>query len=488
MPVIEPYLVAAAILVLAGVAVSKVAARSGIPAVLLFLVIGMLAGSDGIGGIEFDDHQLARSVGVIALTFILFDGGLSTSWRRVRPALPSGLALASLGVVITAGVTGLAATWVLDVPVEIGLLLGAIVSSTDAAAVFSVLRSRGAGLGGGTQPILELESGTNDPMAVFLTIALIEVAGPDGAGPGELMLLFLQQLAIGAVIGLVVAWVAQQLVNRSNLEYDGLYPVASLSIALLTYGAATSLGGSGFLAVYLAGIRLGNTDLLHRASLRRFHDALAWLSQIAMFLVLGLLVFPSRLPEVAGSALLVSAVLILVARPLAVGASLALSRMPVRERAMVAWVGLRGAVPIVLATFPLGEELPEAQLVFDVVFFVVLTSVLVQGTTLPVVSRLLGVSESRRPRPPYPFEPAGSLPDGTSLHEIDVPADAPIAGRRLVDLGLPERALVVLITRDDRFVLPQGRTAVEAGDVLLVLSDAATARRVAELVAGDDTG
>jgi potassium/hydrogen antiporter len=492
---VEPYLLAAAVLVLVGVAASKLAGRLGVPSLLLFLAVGMLAGSDGPGRIAFADVDVAQAVGVSALALILFDGGISTRWSDVRPVLGTGVALATLGVVVTAGVTGVVASWALGVPLETGLLLGAIVSSTDAAAVFSVLRSRGARLRSRVAATLELESGSNDPMAVFLTLAMIEVIGTEsepGAATWTLAPMFVQQLVVGTLVGLGVARAARWAINRSSLGYEGLYPVVSLAVVLLTYSGAAMLGGSGFLAVYLCGLVLGNGELLHRNSLLRFHDAIAWLAQIGMFLVLGLLVFPSDLADVAGPALLISAVLILVARPLATVLASVTSSVPWRERLMVSWVGLRGAVPIILATFPLVEDVPEAALLFDVVFFVVLTSILVQGTTIPFVADRLRVTERTPTRPPSPLESVSALPDGTSLHEIEVRPGSAAAGCRLVELGLPGRALVVLVNRGDAFLVPQGATALEPGDVVLVLADDPTARQVGAILAepapdGDET-
>lgn len=468
---LELELLAGSVLVLLAIFASRLAGRLGVPALLLFLGLGMLAGSDGPGGIDFDDAELAQAIGIGALALILFDGGLSTSWAQVRPIALRGAVLATVGVAVTAGVVGVAAAAILDVPVEVGLLLGAIISSTDAAAVFAVLRSRQAGLRGGVQPTLELESGANDPMAALLTITMIEVITGDGGSPLGITVLLVVQLVIGALVGLAVGWLARALVNHLSLGTDGLYPVLTLAMALGSYAGAALVGGSGFIAVYLCGLYLGNQELLHRNSIIRFHDAVAWLSQIAMFLVLGLLVFPSRLPEVAGSALLVAIVLAFVARPLGVFASLLPFRVPWRQQAVVSWVGLRGATPIILATFPLVEGIAEAELIFDVVFFVVLTSVLVQGTTLEPVARLFGVTEPYAARPPAPLEAGAPLPDGTALRQVHIPVGSYGDGRPLVGAGLPPRALIVLVERGGTYIVPTGATRLEAGDAVLILAD-----------------
>jgi cell volume regulation protein A len=471
MVTIEPALIVGAVLVVAGILASTTASRLGIPTLLLFLALGMAAGSDGVGGLQFDDAELAQSIGVTALALILFDGGLSTRWASVRPALGPGTVLATVGVLVTAGITGLAATWVFGLPVEVGLLLGAIVSSTDAAAVFSVLRSRRSGLAGTIQPTLELESGANDPMAVLLTIGLIELATGAAGSWVELLPAFALQIAVGSAVGLLGGRLGGLLLNRVRLDADGLYPVLSLAVAVGTYAGAVLLGGSGFLAVYLAGLWLANHDLLHRNSVVRFHDAIAWLAQIGMFLVLGLLVYPSRLPEVAGRSLVVALVLVLVARPVATLLVLTPFRVPWRHQAVVGWVGLRGATPIILATFPLVEGLPQAQLIFDAVFFVVLTSILVQGTTVGPVARLFQATVPVRERAPAPLEAGQTLADGTALREVVVEAASFGAGRSLVELHLPSRALVVLVERDRAFIVPTGATRLAPGDQVLILAD-----------------
>ncbi|BAJ64902.1 potassium/proton antiporter [Anaerolinea thermophila] len=293
-------LIAAALLLLFSVLISKISDRFGVPTLLLFLILGMLAGSDGPGGIYFDNPAQAQFIGVIALVLILFSGGLDTEWRHIQPVLKEGLLLSTLGVLITAGVAGLCAHLLLDLSLTEGLLFGAIVSSTDAAAVFSVLRSRGIHLQGKLKPLLELESGSNDPMAVFLTLGLIQWLTQPNPSVGQMVGLFIQQMLIGAVLGLGMGRVMLFLINRLKLGYEGLYPVLTLSLVFLTYGVTAVLGGSGFLAVYMAGIVLGHYDFIHKRSLLRFHDGLAWLMQIAMFLTLGLLVFPSRLLPIVG--------------------------------------------------------------------------------------------------------------------------------------------------------------------------------------------
>ncbi len=469
---IENILLVAAILLLLSIVASKASGRLGIPALLLFLLTGMLAGSEGPGGIYFDDPWLSQLVGVAALAFILFDGGLSTEWHVVRPVFSKGLALSTLGVLITAISVGLFATLVLDFTFLEGLLLGSIVSSTDAAAVFSILRSRDVQLKGKLEPILELESGSNDPMAVFLTIGFTQLIITPNSSLVDLVPMFFQQMLLGALLGFAFGRLASALVNRMNLAYQGLYPVLTIALVMLTYGATTWLGGNGFLAVYLAGLVMRKNDFLHRRSITRFHEGLAWLMQIGMFLVLGLLVFPSELMPVIGIGLLVSVFLILVARPLSVLLSLLPTKLNLREKALVSWVGLRGAAPIILATFPLVAGVDHSDTIFNLVFFIVLTSVLIQGTTIIPVARLLGVYGPSQPsKPLYPLEfiPAASPDSG--LVNLEISARSGVVGKKIVDLHLPDTALVVLVNRRGKFVIPSGGTVLEAGDRMMVLAD-----------------
>lgn len=450
---------------------SKTSSRFGVPSLLLFLLLGMLAGSEGLVGIEFDDFDAARSFGVVALAYILFSGGLGTRWAGIRPVLAPGVALASVGVLLSTVVLGVLASAVLRLPVLEGLLLAAIISSTDAAAVFSILRSRGAALRGRLGPLLELESGSNDPAAVFLTVGLIGLIESSGRNVAELAGLFVLQMGLGAVCGWLLARGAVMLVNRLRLEYEGLYPVLTFAFVLVVYEGVALVGGSGFLAAYVAGLTMANSEFLHRRSLIRFHDAIAWLMQIAMFVLLGLLVFPSQLGPVAWRALAVAGLLMFLARPIAVAITLLPFRMPWRETALVSWVGLRGATPIILATFPVARGVPDAEVIFHVVFFVVLTSVTVQGTTIPAVARLLRVDAPAGEGRTASFDAVISGDTGHNLHELVVPPGSPAAGHTLVELALPPGVLVVLLRRGDATLMPQGGTVLAEGDELLVLAE-----------------
>lgn len=468
---IEWVLLVVAGFLLVSVLASKISDRFGVPALLFFLALGMLAGSEGVGGIYFDDSALTQWVGIVALNIILFAGGLDTNWRDIRPVLREGVILASLGVALTALGVGLAATWLLGFSLLEGLLLGAIVSSTDAAAVFSILRSQSLGLKGNLRPLLELESGSNDPMAVFLTIGLTTWLTRPNFAPESLIVTFIIQVVLGVSVGMSLGWLLAWLANRLHLGFDGLYPVLTLSTVFVTYGLTTLLGGNGFLAVYIAGIAARQHDFIHRRSLIRFHDGLAWLMQIGMFVTLGLLVFPSKIVPVMGAGLLMAAVLVFIARPLGVFVSLAFTRLNLREKTFISWVGLRGAVPIILATYPLLAGLEKADLIFNIVFFVVLTSALMQGASIPQVARWLRVDEITPPKPVYPIEvnPMRGFTD--ELKEIVIPPGSTCAEKTIVELGLPEKLLVILIARNNEFLVPNGGTTLMSGDTLIVLSD-----------------
>jgi cell volume regulation protein A len=481
---IEHILIGTAVILLLSVFASKASEKYGIPALLLFLLLGMMAGSEGPGGIPFDDALLAQALGVAALSFILFAGGLDTHWPDVRAVSGRSLALSTLGVAITAFVIGTIAFFVFGLSLLEGLLLGSIISSTDAAAVFSVLRSRNLALPRRVKNLLEFESGSNDPMAVFLTVAFISLLTQDGDPWALITQMFLQQMALGGVLGFLLGWGVVWLVNHIGLDTEGLYPVLTLSSVLLIYGVIAFAGGNGFLGIYIAGLLMGNKHFVHKNSLLRFHDAVAWLMQIVMFLILGLLVFPSQLVPVIGSGLLLSAVLMLVARPVAVFLCLLLSQFNLKERTLIAWVGLRGAVPIILATFPLLADVPNAVQIFNLVFFIVLTSVLLQGTSIPLVVRWLGLAAPQAPKQRYPLEfEEGSGMDAT-LMDFIIPYNSGAVGKRIVELSLPEGSVITLIVRDDKtYIVPTGTTVLQRGDVLLILLNKASVPDVNRILA-----
>jgi cell volume regulation protein A len=442
---------------------SRASARAGIPVFLVFLVLGMAAGSEGLGGIHFEDYGFAFRLGATALALILFDGGLNTPVSDLRRGIGPAGALATLGVAGTASLVAVGAR-LLGFSWPQAFLLGAIVSSTDAAAVFSVLRGSGLQLRQRVGTTLELESGLNDPMAVILTLELTRSLAEGHAVGAGLLVEVVLEMAIGAVFGLGAGFLGRALLRRSRLPAGGLYPVLSLAVALVAFGLPTLLGGSGFLAVYLAGMVLGDGEIPYRAGLRHFHDTAAWCGQLTMFLVLGLLVFPSRLIQVAGEGLALALILAFVARPAAALLCLLPFRFPLREAAFVGWVGLRGAVPIILAIFPVLERVPEAERLFDVVFFVVVAGAFVPGGTVGWLARRLGLA-------------AGSVPPVNAVLEINstqvldgdvlsfhVDAALPVCGASLADIPLPPEAGVMLVVRGSELVAARGGTVLQPGD------------------------
>jgi cell volume regulation protein A len=457
------------VLLLISVVASKTSSRFGVPTLILFLIIGVLAGSEGIGGIHFDNPQVAQFIGITALIFILFSGGLDTNWQAVKPILWRGVALSTVGVLLTALSVGLFVHYVFDFSLFEGLLLGAIVSATDAAAVFSILRSRGMRLKGSLSPILELESGSNDPMAYFLTVALTSIVANGQLNGWELVADFLYGFLVGALAGYLMGLASHWVINNIKLDAEGLYPVLLLGLALFTYAATHSIGGNGFLAVYLSALYLGNQSFIHKRTLIRFYEGQAWLVQIILFLTLGLLLFPSRLLPVAGMGLLISAFLIIVARPISVFASLAFSKTNNRSKWFISWVGLRGGVPIVFATYPLLAGLEQAETIFNLVFFISVTSVLLQGTTLPFVANLLHVAQAG----------ASKKKDGTNakeyirseLKEIVISPDSTAVGKPIVYLKIPLSVHIIYIKREGHYIQPVGSTRILANDSIYVLAD-----------------
>jgi cell volume regulation protein A len=451
----------------ASVLVALGSARTGVPVLVAFLALGMLLGSDGPGGIEFDDAELAREVGIVGLVLILFEGGLQTSWRRLRSvAVPAAL-LSTVGVVVTALLTGAAAQLLFDLTWLEAILLGAVVASTDAAAVFATLRF--TRIRRRLARTLEAESGGNDPMAIALTLGLIAwIESPDTYGFDQLALLVVRQLGIGLVVGIILALAATWVFARLPRSVGPFAPVASLSAAAVSFGATDVLGGSGFLAVYLVGLAVGSTPSRYRRQLVGFHEGLAFLAQVALFIVLGLLVFPSQLTDVAVSGLALALLLVLLVRPAAVWASTLFNDFSAREKLLLGWAGLRGAVPIVLATFVLSSQVDEANTIFNAVFFVVVVSAILQGTTLERVAGRLGLLAPVAPR----HEPPIELSESSTLDLLDfvVSEDHAIAGAAVREVGLPRTAIIAVVVRGADSIPPRGSTIIEPGDRLYVLA------------------
>jgi potassium/hydrogen antiporter len=468
MPV-DQYLLVGAVLLLVGIVSSKLSTRVGVPVLVLFLAIGMLAGEDGVGGIEFDNYSLAHGIGTLALAIILFDGGLRTPMAAIRLAWKPASVLATAGVALTAAITGGAASLILGLPILYGLLLGSIAGSTDAAAVFSILRSRGLHLRRRLEATLEIESGSNDPMAILMTIALIQIILAGEASGWGLALFFVRQMGVGAVVGILVGRAAALLINRIELDAAGLYPVLAAVGGVLAYASAASLGGSGFLSVYVAGIVVGNARTIFQRGTFLFHDGFAWIAQMVMFIMLGLLSTPSQLVRFAPEGLLIAVVLTVVARPVAVLALLLPFRFRPAELAFLSWAGLKGAVPIILATYPFIFAVPQAETIFNVVFFVVLVSAVTQGWTLRFVAQRLGVQGPPRPEAPVALEITSLRHIDGDIVDFTISDVSRAAGRRLRDLALPEGAVVALITRDDEIIPPRGSTQIQSGDHVFVV-------------------
>jgi cell volume regulation protein A len=439
------------------------------PSLLLFLGVGMLAGTDGIGKINFEDVNTTQSVGVLALIFILFSGGLSTKIDSVYPVRKEAISLATLGVVATTFFTGIFCHYVLGFDLVYGLLIGAIISSTDAAAVFSILRTNKIELKRNLKPLLELESGCNDPMAIFLTMTITGVIVSNEVNLLNISLSLVKQFVFGAVIGYAAAKALVNLFNRINLSNEALYPVLLLSSSILIYSFTAFIGGSGYLAVYVAGIIIGNSNIIQKKSLLRFFDGLAWLGQIGMFLTLGLLVFPSQLVHILGTGILLSLFLILIGRPLSVFVSMMFSGYKFNEKLAVSWIGLRGAVPIILATIPLSAGLDSTHYIFNLVFFIVLTSVLIQGWSIKYIAKIFKVSDIHEPEPQSPIQFENTRDHDAELLDFIVHYNSPVVGRSIIELGLPNDCLIIFICRNEKFFVPEGKTKIEEGDVLQIL-------------------
>lgn len=478
---LELVLFAVAVLFFLSILAGKAGYRFGVPALLLFLAIGMIAGVDGLG-IQFDNIQLAQVIGTVALCIILFSGGLDTKIEEIRPIIKQGAMLATFGVIITAFLTGLVIWYVLGMTMESAgmgfvssLLLASTMASTDSASVFSILRSKGLHLKNNLRPVLELESGSNDPMAYVLTITLIGIVGMDSE-PNYLLAVgnLAVQLVVGAVAGYLLGKFAVYVINRVDIDNKSLYPILVFTFCIFIYSATYFLKGNGFLAVYIAGLVIGNSRFVHKRSSLNFFDGLAWMSQLLMFLSLGLLINPSELIPIIVPGLIISLLMIFVTRPLSVFICLLpFRKMHLKDKTFLSWVGLRGAVPIIFAIMVLAAEVPNAQLIFNIVFLCTLVSLVVQGTTLSQMATILGlVEEPSKVKGVENFDVEFSDEIKSILSELKVTKQALEKGNHLMDLRLPEKTIVVMVKRGDGlFFVPNGKTQLAENDKLLVITD-----------------
>lgn len=463
-----------------GIGAAVVATRIRVPGLLLFLGLGMLLGSDGLGLIPFNDYGLTQRIGIIALVLILFEGGLTAGWPEIRPVLRPALALATVGTALTAVITGFIASWLFDISLLEGMLLGSIVSCTDGAAIFSLLR--GSSLRRRLARTLEGEAGFNDPVAVLLVLGFVDWLQKPGYGIFDMLAAIAEEMAIGAVVGVIVGRLAVLALGQVRLSSAGLYPVASIAVCTLAFGLADVLHGSGFLAVYLAGLAIGSAELPAKRTIVTFHEGLAWVAQLTMFFTLGLIVFPSQFGAVALEGTVLAVAAVVVARPLAVFGATVFQGFEVRERLVLGWAGLRGAVPVVLATFPVLAGVPDSERFFDIVFFAVLVSTLLQGTTFEGFARRLGVTTNERALPTPLTNRRAMQRLGAEVIEFEVgPADA-ACGTRVRDLAMPREALLNVIVRGDQAIPPRGSTAIAAGDRLHVLVRQEVAIEFSELL------
>lgn len=468
---IENILLVGSLLLFISVVVGKTSYKFGVPTLILFLAIGMLAGSDGLGGISFDNPENAQLIGIISLNFILFSGGLDTNWSSIKPILKEGIVLSTLGVLLTALSLGSFVYFVTDFTIYESMLLGSIVSSTDAAAVFSILRAKSLALKTNLRPTLELESGSNDPMAYVLTIAFLTLVINQDQSITSVIPMFLQQMIVGAGAGFGFGIASKLIINRINLDFEGLYPVLVIALMFITFSATDFAGGNGFLAIYICAVYLGNQDIIHKKTILKMYDGLAWLMQIVLFLTLGLLVYPSEIVPYIGIGLLISLFLIIIARPISVFLSLIFFKMKLRRRFYISWVGLRGAVPIVFATYPLLAGIEKADMIFNIVFFISVTSILIQGTTLSVLAKWLNVGLPEKAKKITEIDQLLLDLPKSSLQEFTISSNFFAANKRIVDLNFPKTAFIVMIKRNNQYIRPGGSTEIKAEDVLMVLAD-----------------
>lgn len=458
-----------ALLLIVSVVVTKFSTRLGVPALVLFIAVGMIVGSDGFGLVYFDNAHLAEAIGIFALIVILFEGGLHANWHSMKPALAPAITMATIGVLLTAAIVAVAAHYIFDLTWLESVLIGSIVGSTDAAAVFSVLK--GQNVKEKLAATLEAESGTNDPMAMFLTITCIELISGHGSSVLSMIGSFIWEMGAGAAMGLLIGFIAVTAINRINLDTSGLYPLFALSFALVSYGLTSVIHASGLLAVYVSALYIGNAEITYRRSIIRFNEGFGWLMQICMFVLLGLFVFPGELftPSLMIKGFLLSIVLIFLARPLATFLSMFPFKYTAKEKVFISWAGLKGAVPIVLALFPLIAGIENAQLIFNAVFFVVLLSTVLQGSTVTTLASKLKLVDPPTTNEIETLELISIGRNNLEMVEYKPTELNEISGKRLEDLNFPETTLINAILRSGEIISPNGQTVIKAGDTLYIM-------------------
>ncbi|MAZ50025.1 MAG: potassium/proton antiporter [Halobacteriovoraceae bacterium] len=464
------FLLASSIILLLSVLLSKSSSRFGLPILIIFMLIGMLSGSEGLGGIHFENYELTHSLSLVALCLIIFSGGIETEIKDIKDNLARGIVLSSLGVLLTTGIVGFFVHKILDIGLLESFLLGAILAATDAAAVFSIFKDKKSQVTAPNKNLLKFESGSNDPMAYFLVTVILGLIDSDSYNLTEIGIDFLLNPIVGLAVGWVLARAFISLNNIINLEYIGLYPALTLSFLFLNYSIASQLEGNGFLAVYVFGILISSRKILHKTFLYSFYDGISWLSQIGLFVMLGLLVFPSRLIEIAPEGLIIALFLILIARPVTIFLCLAFSKFNFKEKTFISWAGLKGATPIVFASLAADKLGDKAHILFDIVFFVVLVSAMIQGVTLKLLAKKLGLLYEAIEDPSFPidFEVLEKTKNG--IREITVNKNDFAVEKRVVDLNLPIGCLVLFIKREGSFVIPDGSTKFSEGDKVLIVT------------------
>ena len=472
----EAMLLMASIIFFFSIIAGKAGYRFGLPALLLFLGVGMLFGSDGLG-IQFNSPQVAQYIGMLALSIILFSGGMDTKVSDIKPIATQGVLLATVGVLLTTLITGCFIYYVFQhfsnyvtLTFPESLLMAAVMSSTDSASVFSILRSKGVYLKERLRPTLELESGSNDPMAYMLTLLLIAYIQVGGMNLPDAILQLVVQLSVGSIVGYLLGRLAVLLINHLNLNNESLYPILLMTMAFFTFAATSLCKGNGYLAVYIAGLVVGNAKIIHKKSIGTFFDGFAWLWQIVMFLSLGLLVNPHELLPVAPVGLTVGLFMILVARPATIFLTLIpFKNFSTRGKLYISWVGLRGAVPIIFATYPWIVGVAHGSMFFNIVFFITILSLLIQGTTVTLSAKWLGLIDEPERKDEFGIE----LPDNikSAMSEIDITPTVLSHGNKLMDLTLPDHTLAVMVKRDGRYFIPKGNTELKENDKLLMISD-----------------